>query len=129
MDGIGRQMPFTMGAFTIGALGLTGLPPVCGFISKWFLLLGAIEAKQIIFLCVFLISALLDAAYFFPVIYAAFFKKPVDINPHFDEAPILVVAPIVVTAIFSIIFFIFPDAFLNFFKMATMATQNILGIG
>lgn len=129
MDGIGRQMPFTMGAFTIGALGLTGIPPVCGFISKWFLCLGAIEAKQIIFLCVFLISALLDAAYFFPVIYAAFFKKPVDINPHFDEAPILVVAPIVVTAIFSIIFFIFPDAFLNFFKMATMATQNILGIG
>lgn len=128
MDGIGRQMPFTLGAFTIGALGLTGIPPVCGFISKWYLCLGAMEAKQIIFLVVFLISALLDAAYFFPIIYNAFFKKS-DVYTHFDEAPILVVAPIVVTAIFSLIFCIFPDAFLNFFKMATLAAQNILGMG
>jgi multicomponent Na+:H+ antiporter subunit D len=129
MDGIGRLMPFTMGSFTIGALGLTGIPPVCGFISKWYLCLGAIEAKQLIFLSVFLISALLDAAYFFPIVYGSFFKKPNGMNPRFNEAPLLVVVPIVVTAIFSIIFFVFPNAFLSFFKMATMATQDILGRG
>ncbi len=129
MDGIGRLMPFTMGSFTIGALGLTGIPPVCGFISKWYLCLGAIEAKQLIFLSVFLISALLDAAYFFPIVYGSFFKKPSGMNPRFNEAPLLMVVPIVVTAIFSIIFFVFPNAFLSFFKMATIATQDILGRG
>lgn len=128
MEGIGKQMPLTMAAFTIGALGLTGIPPVCGFISKWYLCLGAIESKHIIFLVVFLTSALLDAAYFLPIVYNAYFKKS-DAYTHFDEAPLLVVAPILTTAICSVIFGIFPNAFFNFFKLATIAAQNILGAG
>lgn len=127
MDGIGRQMPFTMGAFTIGALGLAGVPPVCGFISKWYLCLGAIRAEQLVFLIVILISALLDAAYFFPIIYNAFFKVKQGSEIHFDEAPLLVVAPIVTTAVFSIVFCIFPNAFFSFLKLANMAVQSILG--
>jgi len=130
LDGVGRQMPLTMGAFAIGALGLSGLPPINGFISKWFLCLGALEAKQIVFLFVFLTSAMLDAAFFFPIIYNSFFKKlPAGIVPHFDEAPMLMVIPITITALLSIIFGIAPDAFVSFFSIASLAVQNILGAG
>jgi len=127
MDGIGKQMPITMAAFTIGALGLTGIPPVCGFISKWYLCLGALEIKEIIFLLVLLASALLDAAYFLPIIYSAFFKKPKYVKDHFDEASFFVVFPIVVTAIGSVIFGLFPDAFMHFFKLAVLSAKSILG--
>ena len=127
MDGIGRQMPFTLGAFTIGALGLTGIPPVCGFISKWYLCLGSIEAGQLIFLIVILISALLDAAYFLPIVYNAFFESNNGVYPKFDEASSLVVVPIVATATFSVIFCIFPNAFFYFLDLASISVQNILG--
>lgn len=127
MEGIGRQMPITMAAFTIGAAGLTGVPPVCGFISKWYLCLGTLEAQEIVFLMVLLASALLEAAYFFPIIYSAFFKRPTFVKSKFDEAPVLVVAPIVITAIGALLFGLFPDAFIHFFKLAVLSTQDILG--
>jgi multicomponent Na+:H+ antiporter subunit D len=104
LDGIGRQMPLTMGAFAIAAIGLSGIPPMSGFISKWFLCLGALEANQIIFLFVLMTSAMLDVAFFFPIIYNSFFKKPLDdVTPHFDEAPMFMVIPLVITALLSII--------------------------
>jgi formate hydrogenlyase subunit 3/multisubunit Na+/H+ antiporter MnhD subunit len=75
MAGIGRQMPVTMIAFTIAALGMCGAPPVAGFISKWHISLGAIEAGQLPFLLVILAGSLLDVVYFFPVIKTAFFER------------------------------------------------------
>jgi multicomponent Na+:H+ antiporter subunit D len=75
MDGVGRRMPGTTLAFTIGALGMIGIPPVAGFISKWYLGIGAIEAGQAIWVLPVLIgSSLLNAAYFLPVLYRAWFK-------------------------------------------------------
>jgi len=128
LDGLGRQMPVTMGAFAIGAMGIAGTPPVCGFISKWYLALGSLEAKEIVFLFVLLISALLDVAYFFPIIYNSFFKSPTEAtNPHFDEAPAMMVVPLVITAIISLILGIFPNAFFHFFNIASMAAEKILG--
>jgi multicomponent Na+:H+ antiporter subunit D len=128
LDGIGRQMPLTMGAFAIGAMGVAGTPPICGFISKWYLAMGSLEAKQVIFLLVLLISALMDVAYFFPIIYNSFFKTPKEaINPHLDEAPAMMVVPLVITAIISLILGIFPNAFFNFFNIAAIAAENILG--
>ena len=128
LDGLGRQMPLTMGAFAIGAMGVAGTPPICGFISKWYLALGSLEAKQVFFLLVLLISALMDVAYFFPIIYNAFFKIPEEaVNPHFDEAPMRMVVPLVITAVISLILGIFPNAFFNFFNMASMAAEKILG--
>ena len=130
LDGLGRQMPLTFGAFAIGAIGLSGIPPVNGFISKWYLCLGTFEANQIIFLLVFFASSILDVVFFFPVIYKGFFKKPLDdVVPHFDEAPMMMVIPLVITALLSIIFGIAPDAFVRFFSITTLAVQNILGIG
>jgi len=76
LDGIGKQMPFTMAAFAIGALSMIGIPPAAGFISKWYLLLGSVEASQIPIIIVLAASTMLNAAYFLPIVYAAFFKEP-----------------------------------------------------
>ncbi|MBI4618885.1 MAG: monovalent cation/H+ antiporter subunit D family protein [Desulfobacterales bacterium] len=128
LDGLGRQMPLTMGSFAIGAMGVAGIPPICGFISKWYLCLGSLEAQEIFFLFVFLTSALLDAAFFFPIVYGSFFKKPKeDVNPHFDEASMFMVIPLMATAIASLILGIFPDAFVHFFEIATLAVRSVLG--
>lgn len=130
LDGLGRQMPLTMGAFAIGAMGLAGLPPVNGFISKWYLCLGAIEAKEMVFLFVLLTSALLDVAFFFPIIYSSFFKKPKeDVKAHFDEAPMFMVVPLILTAIISVILGVYPDAFVRFLSITSIAVKNILGVG
>jgi len=130
LDGIGKKMPITMGAFAIGALGMAGVPPLNGFISKWYLCLGALEAHQIIFLGVILISALLDVAFFFPIVYNAFFKLPKDepASP-IAEAPILLVIPMAITALMSIILGVDPNALFRFFHITTLAVQSILGGG
>ncbi|MBN2331817.1 MAG: monovalent cation/H+ antiporter subunit D family protein [Deltaproteobacteria bacterium] len=128
LDGLGRQMPLTFAAFTIGAMGLSGIPPVNGFISKWFLCLGAVEAHQLIFLFAILTSAMLDVAFFFPIIYNGFFKKPLDdVAPHLDEAPMIMVIPLCLTALLSVTFGIMPDAILHFFSITAQAVASVLG--
>lgn len=74
MHGVGRRMPWTMTAFTIGALGMIGVPPIAGFLSKWYLATGALEADQNWILLVLAGSSLLNAAYFLPILYIAWFK-------------------------------------------------------
>ena len=76
MNGVGRRMPWTMAAFTVGALGMIGVPPTAGFISKWYLAIGAAAADQPWFILVLVISSLLNAAYFLPIVYAVWFKQP-----------------------------------------------------
>ncbi len=114
MAGIGRAMPVTMLAFSVGALGMCGIPPVVGFISKWYLCLGAYQASQvyspvmIIFLFILLIASLLDVVYFFPIILVAFFKEPEDRDElmRIKEPSPFMVVPLAITALFSIIFFL-----------------------
>ena len=77
MDGVGQRMPGTSLAFTIGALGMIGIPPVAGFVSKWYLGLGAVEAGVAAWvLPVLVASSLLNAAYFLPILYRIWFKAP-----------------------------------------------------
>ncbi len=76
MDGVGRRMPKTMAAFTIAALGMIGVPPVAGFISKWYLGVGALNAGEPWVLAVLATSSALNAAYFLPILYRAWFKEP-----------------------------------------------------
>jgi len=68
------EMPFTMAAFTIAALSMIGIPPTCGFFSKYYLILGAIDARQWIWVIILLLSSLLNAIFFFRVIENAYFK-------------------------------------------------------
>ncbi len=76
MNGVGRRMPWTMAAFTIGAFGMIGAPPLAGFISKWYIGLGALETGQAWVVFVLAGSSLLNAMYFLPILYAAWFKEP-----------------------------------------------------
>ena len=81
MDGCGRQLPWTMLAFTVGALGMIGLPPIAGFISKWYLGVGGVEADAYWVLPVLLGSTVLNAAYFLPILYRAWFVPAVNAEP------------------------------------------------
>jgi multicomponent Na+:H+ antiporter subunit D len=76
MAGMGKRMPWTMAAFSLTALGMIGLPPLVGFYSKWYLALGALESPYPAFALVLLASSLLNAAYFLPILYAAWFVAP-----------------------------------------------------
>ena len=134
MAGVGKQMPVTMIAFTIGAIGMCGVPPVTGFISKWFLCLGTIQAGSLIFLGVILTSSLLDVVYFFPVVKTAFFEKPgkeaaggvIDLCNKEKERPLILfmVIPLAITAVFSIFFFFFPGTF-YILDLAELAINNL----
>ncbi|MEF8813619.1 MAG: proton-conducting transporter membrane subunit [Halovenus sp.] len=75
MDGIGKRMPLTMAAFAVAAAGMAGIPLIAGFVSKWFLLIGAVEANQAVFAVVLLVSGILNIAYFWPIVYGAFFES------------------------------------------------------
>ncbi|MBN2886026.1 MAG: monovalent cation/H+ antiporter subunit D family protein [Chromatiaceae bacterium] len=74
MDGVGQRMPLTTLAFSLGALGMIGIPPIAGFVSKWYLGLGAIEAQAHWVLLILALSSLLNAAYFLPILYRAWFR-------------------------------------------------------
>lgn len=111
LDGIGRRMPWTMGAFGIGALSMIGLPPAVGFVSKWYLVSGAVSQEAWAALAVVLLSTLLNAGYFLPIVYRAFFRPlPADAlkHPH-GEAPWPVVMALTLTAAGTVALFFFPD--------------------
>ncbi len=126
MVGIGKAMPITMGAFLVGSLSIIGLPPTGGFISKWYLVLGTLQAEQPIMLLVLLSSSLLNAAYFMPIFYKAFFCTPEEsmFENKFAEAPMMCVVPLVITAFISFALFFAPQPFLN---LAELAVKGFLG--
>jgi multicomponent Na+:H+ antiporter subunit D len=76
LRGVGRRMPWTMAAFTVAALGMVGIPPTAGFVTKWYLGLGAVEAGQPWIVVVLVVSSLLNAAYFLPIVARAWFREP-----------------------------------------------------
>jgi multicomponent Na+:H+ antiporter subunit D len=111
LDGIGRRMPWTMTAFGIGALSMIGLPPAAGFVSKWYLVSGAMQQGHWIALAVLLASTLLNAGYFLPILWRAFFRPlPAEAltHPH-GEAPLPIVIALTVTAAGTVALFFFPD--------------------
>lgn len=127
MVGIGRRMPITMIAFLFGAISVIGLPPGGGFISKWHLIIGTLEADQIVMLVVLLSSSILNAAYFFPIFYKAFFYAPGEGQFEEDgikEAPLWSLVPLVLTGIISLVLFFYPQPF---FRLAQLAVQTIMG--
>jgi multicomponent Na+:H+ antiporter subunit D len=125
MAGLGRQMPITFGAFTAGALGLAGTPLFVGFVSKWNLGLGALQAAHPVFLVVLVISGLLNFAYFFPIVYAAFFGQP-DMPRRYDEASVALWLPLAITAMMSIVLGIYPNALVHFYTLAWEAASHVM---
>ena len=111
MRGLGRAMPITMVAFLIGALSVIGVPPLGGSWSKWYLALGALDAGQIVFVAILMVSSLLNIAYLVPIPIRAFFSKPADGSdpPRFNEAPAFCVAALSFTAVGCIVLFFLAD--------------------
>ncbi|MEO0327099.1 MAG: monovalent cation/H+ antiporter subunit D family protein [Pseudomonadota bacterium] len=109
MTGLGRVMPFTYGAFLVGALSIIGLPPLGGSWSKWYLMIGAADTGQVIMIAVLMISSLLNVAYLLPIVAKGFFydtpdqPSPAKIN----EAPFLCVMPPVFCALGCIVLFFY----------------------
>lgn len=102
---IHRKMPFTMGALVIGALSMIGIPPTAGFFSKWYLILGSIEANNWVFVAVILASSLFNALYFFRVIENAYFEASRGHaagetlgNDTKEEVPLSMLIPILIVA-------------------------------
>jgi len=119
MDGLGRKMPVTYLAFLLGSMSIIGLPPLGGFISKWYLVLGSLEAHMIPVLGVLLVSSLLNAAYFLPIVYRGFFAPLPEGSPEgVREAPLLCLIPLSVTALGSLSLFFYPDLFLRLIRQA-----------
>ena len=108
LAGIGRRMPVTMAAFTIGALSMIGVPPTGGFVSKWYILGGAFEADNFLAIFTIIASTALNAAYFLPIIYAAWFlpEDQAPKKPH-GEAPWPMVVALALTALLTLGFFFF----------------------
>jgi multicomponent Na+:H+ antiporter subunit D len=112
LKGIGRRMPWTMGAFAIGALSMIGVPPTAGFLGKWLMLTGAIQSGQWAAVAVTVLSTVLNAAYFLPIVVSAFFRDADD-NPHPEchehgEAPWSMVLALTATALGTLALFCFP---------------------
>lgn len=115
LDGIGKKMPWTMAAFTIGTMNMIGVPLFAGFVTKWFLIIGSIEANQMAILLVLLGSTVLNAAYFLPIVYRAYFKEP-EAGGHdhdISEASNFIVVPLMLTAIGTIILGVYPHLLLT----------------
>jgi multicomponent Na+:H+ antiporter subunit D len=101
-----KKMPLTSGSFAIGALSVIGIPPTCGFFSKWYLVLGAINAQQWLFAVALLMSSLLSAVVFFRILQNMFFVPAGSAHEHGndeaagfkrDEAPPSMLIPIFIT--------------------------------
>jgi len=114
MGGVGRKMPYTMVCFSIAALAMIGIPPLNGFLSKWTLGLGALDANLTIYALVLLISSLLNALYYLPIIVPAFFEM-VGENEHsfalrsnIQDVTPRMLAPLVILALCTIVFGLSP---------------------
>ena len=107
LRGIGRRMPWTMTAFSIGALSMIGVPPTAGFVSKWYILAGAFEANNLVAVFTIIASTVLNAAYFLPILYLAWFEREDDSGPEHGEAPLPVVFALCLTAMLTLAFFLF----------------------
>ncbi|MBC8208337.1 MAG: monovalent cation/H+ antiporter subunit D family protein [Desulfobulbaceae bacterium] len=121
MGGLGKTMPFTFGAFAIASLSMIGAPPVAGFITKWNLLVGSIQAHQMGILLILIASTMLNVGYFAPVTIKAFFGKRPEGESYqgIKEAPLSMLIPILIACTISVIIGIFPNFMMQFVKAVT----------
>ncbi len=123
LNGMGPRMPVTSAAFTLGALGMIGLPPMAGFVSKVYLGLGGLQAGAPWVLAVLAASTLLNAAYFLPLLYRLWLLPPAP-DARGDEAAPALVAPAVVTALAALAAGVFAASPLSPLDWATLIVRR-----
>jgi multicomponent Na+:H+ antiporter subunit D len=126
LDGIGRQMPVTMAAFTLASLSMAGIPPFVLFTSKFYLGWGAAEVDQQIYMVVYLVSGVLASAYLFPIVYRAFWRRSDD-HAAYGEADLRMVIPLAITGVLALFLGVFPNAPFSFFELANMVADASYG--
>jgi len=126
LDGIGRAMPWTMGAFAVAAVGLAGLPPVNGFVSKWFIGAGAVTGGHELVLVVLMVSGVLNAAYLLPIVHRAFLRPSRQFDGLGEASPLMVV-PLVATAGLSVLFGVWPNGLAHLFDLASSVAAAVFG--
>jgi multicomponent Na+:H+ antiporter subunit D len=135
LGGLGHRMPWTFTAFTIGSLGLIGIPGMSGFVSKFFLARGAIEAGDFVALGVMLGASLLTATYLLPIVRVAFFPGTAALGGRRRGAPRArrrearpaLLVPLLITAVLVIIFGVVPPAFGVQYDLAADIAARIFG--
>ncbi len=120
LDGLGRQMPITMGAFLIASLSIAGLPPMAGLWGKWYLSLGALDAGYGVLVGVLMLSTLLNIAYLLPIPLRAFFARSDDQSGQWREAPLPCLVAICFTTIACVALFFFPEPV---YRLASMLVR------
>ncbi|MCX7771068.1 MAG: proton-conducting transporter membrane subunit [Proteobacteria bacterium] len=106
LSGIGKRMPFTMFAFAIGSLSMIGIPGFGGFVSKFLLFKGISDFGNYWLFFVLGLSTLLNASYFLPIVYKAFFEEPEKTEGHRKNLESLfLLIPVLVTALISVLLF------------------------
>jgi multicomponent Na+:H+ antiporter subunit D len=132
LGGLGRQMPYTFAAFTIGSLALVGLPGLSGFVGKFFLARGAIQADDVVALGIMLGASLLTAAYLLPIVRIAFFPGP---RPDGADAPLVqrreaptaMLVPLLVTSVLVVIFGVVPFVIGVQYDLAATVASRVFG--
>ena len=127
LDGIGRQMPITMGAFTLASLSMAGIPPFVLFTSKMYLGWGAAEVGQQVFLAVYLVSGVLSAGYLFPIILRAFMRTSPD-HTRYGEADMRMVMPLAITGVLALVLGVLPDFPFHFYNLAHAVADSASGL-
>jgi multicomponent Na+:H+ antiporter subunit D len=120
IGGIGRKMPKTMMCFSIASISLIGIPPSNGFVSKWFLGLGAMGAGQVMNIVVLLLSAFLTAGYLLPIVVGAFFTRTAEDIADSEnlDPPRGMMIPIMIITGFIILMGIFPNPVIAYIRHA-----------
>jgi len=123
LDGIGARMPWTSVCFSLGALGMIGLPPMAGFVTKIYLGIGGLEAGAPWVIGVLAASTLLNAAYFLPLLYRIWFvESPSRSRP--GERPLGIVAPAVLTGLAAIAVGLFAGAAVSPLAWASLIVER-----
>lgn len=126
LHGIGRRLPITMTCFTIASLGIAGVPFLVGFVSKWNLALGALQAGKPLFILVWVASALLAAGYLIPVCKMAFFKpEPKEGFVEYGDISYSMLIPICITTLAAVVLGTVPDIYPHFYELAAMTSDAV----
>ena len=121
LAGIGHKMPVTAIAFTVGALAISGLPPLNGFVSELMIVYAGIQANMPIYTAIFLINILLGFAYYLRLIKIIVWSTPSKILDKVRDAPLLMLVPILALTITCIMIGVYPSPFIEVARKAANA--------
>jgi multicomponent Na+:H+ antiporter subunit D len=124
LGGIGRKMPLTFAAFVIAGLGIIGTPGTAGFVSKWYLAVGALDKGRWPLVFLIVASSLIALVYIGRVVEVAYFRATSDATEKASDPPLNMLLPILALAAATVYFGVFTELSAG---VASKAAQALLG--